>query len=130
MKKLSLSILVILFFALVVSLPCSANSVNTIDNSLSVVAYYSDMLPALASDLVAGYYRRVWVPGHWTWRHGHRHWVPGHYRSVWVPGGRHWVPGYYRSVWVPGRWVWRHGHRHWVPGHYRRYWVPGHYVYR
>lgn len=53
------------------------------------VAYYGvpDPFPA-----------RVWVPGYWEWRHGHRVWIDGHWTRHRHYGG-------------PARWHHRHDHR-------------------
>lgn len=125
MKKLALVLSVFVFFALISVLPCSANSVNALDNSFNVVASANGLLPNVVSDLAAGHYRRHWVPGHYVYRHGRRHYVNGYYRQVWVNDGGYYQGGYYHNRWVPGYYRYHHGRRHWVPGHYQRHWVPG-----
>jgi WXXGXW repeat (2 copies) len=50
----------------------------------------------------------AWIPGHWTYRHGHYVWVPGHWEvrpraaAVYVPG--HWDHTSRGWVWIPGQW--------------------------
>jgi hypothetical protein len=100
-----------------------------------------------------GEYR--WIPGHWSFKEGHR-WVEGHYESAVIGNWRiqRWAPGHWEAAAAPPQPVRQSGpvvvelpaaqaerqppppahEAVWVPGHYRwdgaagRYqWVPGHY---